>query len=50
MSEKFKLDECLTHIEKITSLISGNEYEIFFAQHLIPLKVEIERQLSLIKD
>lgn len=50
MSQKIRLEECLTHIEKITELVVGNEFEVFFAQHLIPMKVEVERQISLIND
>lgn len=50
MTERNKLNECLDYVQKITELVAGNEYEIFFAQHLIPIKIEVERQINLIKD
>jgi hypothetical protein len=33
-------------IENITNLMKDNEYEQFMVSHLIPLEVEIKRQLS----
>jgi len=44
--EKTKIIFALQQIDNISNLIEGNEYERFLISHLIPLKVEFERQLS----
>lgn len=49
MNEKSKLILALMQIENISELMKDNEWEKFIVSHLIPLKVEMERQLSLIK-
>lgn len=36
-------------IENISNLIANNEYEQFFVSHLIPIKIELERQLTNIQ-
>jgi hypothetical protein len=46
MTEQHKLEIGLQLIEELANLIEGNEYEQFFSQHLIPVKVEMERQLT----
>jgi hypothetical protein len=46
MNDKTKLILALMQIDNITNLMKENEYEHFMVSHLIPLKVEIERQLS----
>lgn len=33
-------------VDELTDLIEGNEYQMFFSQHLIPIRVEIQRQLT----
>ncbi len=48
MNQKTKLILALTQIENLAKLIEGNQWEGFFSSHLIPLKYEIERQLSCI--
>lgn len=42
----------LAHIqvENISNLLRENNYEGFFTSHLLPLKFEIERQLTLQKN
>jgi len=46
MREETKLHFALMQIDNISNLIEGNEYERFLISHLVPLKVEFERQLS----
>jgi hypothetical protein len=46
MDEKTKFILALMQIENITNLMKENEYEHFMVSHLIPLEVEIKRQLS----
>jgi len=46
MDEKTKFILALMQIDNITNLMKDNEYEHFMVSHLIPLEVEIKRQLS----
>jgi hypothetical protein len=46
MNQKTKLILALTQVENIAKLVEGNQWEGFFSSHLIPLKYELERQLS----
>lgn len=46
MNEKTKLILALMQIDNISNLMKENEYEQFMVSHLIPLKVEMERQLT----
>jgi hypothetical protein len=46
MDEKTKFILALVQIDNITNLMKENEYEHFMVSHLMPLKIEIERQLS----
>ena len=46
MNDKTKLIFALMQIDNITNLLKDNEYEQFMVSHLIPLKVEMQRQLS----
>ncbi len=46
MDEKTKFILALMQIDNITNLMKENEYEHFMVSHLIPLEVEIKRQLS----
>jgi hypothetical protein len=36
----------LQQIENLTSLLQGNEYEQYLYSHLIPIEVELKRQLT----
>ena len=49
MDSKTKLILALMQVENLSALIEGNEWEMHLTQRLIPVKVELERQLSLIK-
>lgn len=46
MNEETKLILALYQIENLTSLLSQNEYQQFLYSHLIPIKVELQRQLT----
>jgi hypothetical protein len=46
MDDKTKFILALMQIENISNLMKENEYEHFMVSHLIPLEVEIKRQLS----
>jgi len=46
MSEEIKLILALQQVKNLESLLENNEYESFFVSHLLPIKIEIERQLS----
>ena len=47
MNKKTKLILALMQIENISNLMRGNVWEGFTTSHLLPLKYEFERQLSL---
>jgi hypothetical protein len=46
MNENTKLILALLQIENLISLLSTNEYAVYLHSHLIPMKVEINRQLT----
>lgn len=46
MKDKAKIILALKQVENIASLIEGNEYEQYLVSKLIPIKVELERQLT----
>lgn len=48
MTTKSNLLFALQQVENISKLLEENEYEKFFVSHLIPMKFELERQISLI--
>jgi hypothetical protein len=49
MNKETKFHLALIQIENLSQLVKDNEYEHFFVSHLVPIKIELERQLSLIK-
>jgi len=49
MTEQTKLILAQMQVENISNLMKENEYEHFMVSHLMPMKVEIERQLSNLK-
>lgn len=49
MNPEYKLQVSIQLVEELSNLIEGNEYEMFFSQHLIPIKIELERQLTNIQ-
>lgn len=48
MNEKTKIILALTQVENVAKLVEANQWEEFFSSHLIPLKSELQRQLSCI--
>ena len=46
MTEEAKLHLALMQTNNILSLMEGNQYESFMRNKLIPLQVEMNRQLS----
>lgn len=46
MNTKTKLLLTLSQVEDIIKLVEGNEYEDYFTSHLIPIQVELNRQLT----
>lgn len=50
MNPEYKIQVCLDLVDQLTDLIEGNEYQQFFVQHLIPIRVELERQLTTISN
>jgi len=49
VNKEIKLVLALQQIENVSNLIRENNYEAFFSSHLLPVKYEIERQLTLIR-
>ena len=47
MNKKTKLILSLQQIDNISILVRENNYEGFFTSHLLPIKFEIQRQLTL---
>lgn len=48
MEQTTKLLLAIQQIDNLTSLLEGNEYQSFFYTHLIQMRTELTRQLSLI--
>lgn len=46
MKPEEKLSSALAQVESIFNLIEGNQYEQYLESYLIPLKVELKRQLT----
>jgi hypothetical protein len=50
MNGQTKFILALMQIDNLTSLLEGNEYQKFFYSHLISIQVELQRQLTNLKD
>lgn len=48
MTQEEKLTQALEHVEELMNLMDGNEYQTYFYRNLIPVQVELERQLNLL--
>jgi len=48
VNDETKLHLALMQISNITELLKDNEYKVMLYAHLITVKVELERQLSLL--
>ena len=49
MNSTIKMLLALDQIHNLMSLLQGNEYEKFLVSHLLPLKYELQRQLTNIQ-
>ena len=49
MNNQTKLILALHQIDNLTSLLEGNDWQKFLYSHLVPIQVELQRQLSLQK-
>jgi hypothetical protein len=49
MTDEQKIIFALMQVDNLSKLIEGLPYEQFFVSHLMPLKIEFERQLTNIK-
>jgi len=49
IDEQSKLIFALMQIDNITQLLKDNEYQTFLYSHLSSIKVEVERQLTNLK-
>ena len=47
MTSKTNLIFALMQVENISNLVRENNYEAFFTSHLLPIKFELERQITL---
>lgn len=47
MTSKINLILALQQVENISNLVRKNNYEGFFTSHLLPIKYELQRQLTL---
>ena len=46
MEQQMKLILALQQVENVSKLLNDGQYAGFFSSHLLPIKFEIERQLS----
>jgi len=46
MDPQTKIVLALSQVHNISKLIEGNQWEGFFSSHLLPVKYELERQLT----
>ena len=49
MTTEQKLEKAFQNIEELSTILENNEYEQFFVSHLIPIKFELQRQLTNLK-
>lgn len=50
-SKKFsteKINLSLTYLDSLSKLLEENQYENFLESHIVPIKIELRRQLSLL--
>ena len=46
MNQRTKLLFLLDQVDEIVELLKGNDYEEYFTSHLIPVHIELNRQLT----
>ena len=50
MTNEMKILLALDQLDNIMNLVKGNQWEIFFSRHLIPVRIELRRQLTCCQD
>lgn len=43
-----QLNIALTYLDNTSKILKGNQYEKFLESHIVPIKIELKRQLSLL--
>ena len=49
MTDEMKILLALNQIDNIMKLVKGNQWEIFFSHNLIPVRIELCRQLTCLQ-
>ena len=50
MTDEMKILLALDQIDNIMELVKGNQWEIFFSRNLIPVTIELHRQLTCLQN
>lgn len=50
MTNEMKILLALDQLDNIMELVKGNQWEIFFSRNLIPVRIELQRQLTCLQD
>jgi hypothetical protein len=49
MTNEMKILLALNQLDNIMELVKGNQWEIFFSRNLIPVRIELCRQLTCLQ-
>ena len=49
MTNEMKILLALQQLDNIMKLVNGNPWEIFFSRNLIPVRIELHRQLTCLQ-
>ena len=49
MKDDIKILLALQQLDNIMELVKGNQWEIFFSRNLIPVRIELRRQLTCLQ-
>jgi hypothetical protein len=49
MTNEMKILLALDQLDNIMELVKGNQWEIFFSRNLIPVRIELRRQLTCLQ-
>jgi hypothetical protein len=50
MKDEMKILLALDQLENVMNLVKGNQWEIFFSRNLIPVRIELRRQLTCLQN
>ena len=50
MKDEMKILLALDQLDNIMELVKGNQWEIFLSRNLIPVRIELRRQLTCLQD